>query len=319
MGAAIGAPVPDPALVALLAALHDSGYQFTTPTPLTHQRVWQHRAGTPAVSLRDVFGWSLPFDAAVLPSTLFALAQQAGVLVREGARYRSTVRVSSLGGQRYLHSAFPTDAADAVFFGPDTYRFANFLRENLQGESRAGLRLLDIGCGSGAGGLVAASLCPQLQLVLNDINPQALRFAAANAQAAGVAAEYALGDALSAVQGDFDLIIANPPYLADDSHRAYRDGGDRLGRALSVRMATEALPRLRPGGRLLLYTGVAMLDGGDPFLADMVPVLRAAGCTWHYEEIDPDVFGEELERIPYRSCDRIAAVGLRAVLPVAGP
>lgn len=303
-------PGPDPALVALLAALRDSGYQFTTPTPLTHQRVWQHRAGMPAASLRDVFGWSLPFDAAVLPSTLFALAQQACILVQEADRYRSTVRVSSLGGSLYLHSAFPTDAADAVFLGPDTYRFANFLRENLQGESRAGLRLLDIGCGSGAGGLVAASLCPQLQLVLNDINPQALRFAAANAQAAGVAAEYALGDALSAVQGDFDLIIANPPYLADDSHRAYRDGGDRLGRALSVRMATEALPRLKPGGRLLLYTGVAMADGRDPFLGEMAPLLDAAQGRWQYHEIDPDVFGEELERPVYRHCDRIAAVGL---------
>lgn len=301
---------PDKALVALLAALRDSGYQFTTPTPLTHQRIWQHRAGAPAESQRDVFGWSLPFDAAVLPPTLLALAQQAGVLVQEADRYRSTVRVSSLRGLLYLHSAFPTHAADAVFFGPDTYRFANFLRQNLQGETRTALRLLDIGCGSGAGGLVAAGLCPQLQLVLNDINPQALRFAAANAQAAGVLAEYALGDALSAVQGDFDCIIANPPYLADDSHRAYRDGGDRLGRALSVRMATEALPRLRPGGRLLLYTGVAMLGGQDPFLDEMAPLLDAAQGRWQYYEIDPDVFGEELERPVYRRCDRIAAVGL---------
>ncbi|MES2423561.1 MAG: class I SAM-dependent methyltransferase [Pseudomonadota bacterium] len=299
-----------PALVALLAALQGSGYAFTTPTPLTQQRVLQRRQGAVAQSLRDVFGWNLTFDASQLAQPAIALAQQAGVLQPQGNFFRSTVRVSSLHGQCYLHSAFPTDAADAVFFGPDTYRFANFLRQHLQGESRTGLRLLDIGCGSGAGGLYAASLCPHSQLVLNDINPQALRFAAANAQAAGVAAHFALGDALSAVQGDFDLIIANPPYLADDAHRAYRDGGSRLGRALSVRMATEALPRLKPGGRLLLYTGVAMVDGRDPFLDEMEPLLNTAPGQWQYHEIDPDVFGEELERPAYQHCDRIAAVGL---------
>lgn len=304
----------DQALVALLNHLRDSGYQFVTPTPLTHQRVVKRRNGAPAASLRDVFGWSLPFEAALLAPSLFALMRQAGVLLVVGGLYRSKVRVSSLDGQLYVHSAFPTEADNAVFFGPDTYRFASFLQTNLPPlAQRTGLRALDIGCGSGAGALMAAHHCPGLAVTLNDINPLALRYAAVNAQVAGVKAALALGDALAAVAGDFDVIVSNPPYLVDDALRAYRHGGDHLGRALSVRIAREALGRLRPGGRLVLYTGVAMVDGVDPFLSELAPFLASARCDWQYREIDPDVFGEELARTAYSQSDRIAAVGLLAV------
>ena len=60
-----------------------------------------------------------------------------------------------------------------------------------------------------------------------------------------------------------DPIAANPPYLLDDSQRAYRHGGGRLGEGLSVAIADLALERLAPGGTLLLYTGSAIVDGVD--------------------------------------------------------
>lgn len=50
-------------------------------------------------------------------------------------------------------------------------------------------------------------------------------------------------------------------------------GGD-LGRALSVRIGAQALQRLLSGGRLILYTGVAMVDGVDHFIKDMEPFFR---------------------------------------------
>lgn len=92
----------------------------------------------------------------------------------------------------------------------------------------------------------------------------------------------------------------------------YRHGGDRLGRALALRIAEESLGRLASGGRLLLYTGVAIIDGRDPFLEELTPALETIGCTWTYREIDPDVFGEELEHGAYVVADRIAAVELAA-------
>jgi methylase of polypeptide subunit release factors len=158
-----------------------------------------------------------------------------------------------------------------------------------------------------------------VELTLNDINPRAIALSAVNARAAGLPVVLALGDALSAVEGDFDLIISNPPYIEDDARRAYRHGGERLGRDLSVRIGADAIKRLAPGGRLLLYTGVAMVDEHDPFLAEMRPLLAAAGCSWTYDEIDPDVFGEELERPAYQRAHRIAAVGLAALRGGGGP
>lgn len=151
-----------------------------------------------------------------------------------------------------------------------------------------------------------------LELTMNDINPMALQYASANAAHGGLPVRLAEGDALSAVTGQFDLIVSNPPYLDDAARRAYRHGGERLGRALSVRIAREALGRLAPGGQLLLYTGVAIAGGVDAFRAEIQPLLDEADCIWSYSEIDPDVFGEELEQPVYAHVDRIAAVGLIA-------
>lgn len=306
---------------ALLTHLRACGYRFITPTPATHQRYLSNRGREAATSLRDIFGWNLPFAGTILPPALHATLHSAGILVASGNLFRSSVRVASLGDLLLLHSAYPTIQEDAVFFGPDTYRFARFIREALArpNQPTGALRILDVGCGSGAGGLFAACAlgkgrpaAPPAEVVMNDINPQALQFTAINAAFAGFDVTLAQGDSLAATQGQFDLIISNPPYMQDAEKRAYRDGGEGLGRALSVRIAEQALQRLAPGGRLLLYTGVAMKDAHDPFLTAVRPLLEVSGCTWSYEEIDPDVFGEELERPDYAQVERIAAVGLIA-------
>jgi 23S rRNA G2069 N7-methylase RlmK/C1962 C5-methylase RlmI len=149
-----------------------------------------------------------------------------------------------------------------------------------------------------------------------DINDDALRIANVNAALAGAANLRALhSNLLDCADGQFDLIVANPPYLLDPGERAYRHGGGELGAGLSVDIVRASLGRLAPGGRLLLYTGVAIVDGTDPFLSRITPSLDAAGARWDYEEIDPDVFGEELDEAAYsrpgRRIDRIAAVWLR--------
>lgn len=329
--------LPIPPLALLLSELAASNYSFITPTPLTHQRVVarrRHKAQQPnqsvasvqlASTLRDIFGWNFPFEAAAVRPNLLALMEDIGILRSHGDLFSSTVRVSSVDDDLFVHSAYPTTQDNAVFFGPDTYRFARFIKQGIKvthswrvgaGRAHGGrpLRVLDVGCGSGAGGVVAARCLKKLELpctvFMNDINPLALHYTSVNSAFAGIPVELALGDALSAVGGQFDLIISNPPYLDDASARAYRHGGARLGRALSARIATQALARLAPGGQLLLYTGVAMVDGVDPFIAEMLPLLAQSDCDWLYTEIDPDVFGEELEQPVYAHVDRIAAVGL---------
>lgn len=290
-------------LAILGRALRDEGYAFVTPTPETHRRVLA-RASSVARDLRDVFGWSKPFAPGLLPWRLEALLDSAGALQREGKLLKSTVRFSSLGPLLFAHSAYPTVEPDAVFFGPDTYRFAALLEERVQ---RAG-RVADVGGGSGAGGLLLAPRALAVQLL--DINDKALRFARANAELNGLPAQVLHSDVLAGAQGPLDLVIANPPYLADELGRAYRDGGAQLGTALSARIAIEALDRLQPGGRLILYTATPVVRGEHVLRPALEKLLR--NTRWDYRELDPDVFGEELERPAYAEVERIAVVALDA-------
>ncbi|HEY5800472.1 MAG TPA: class I SAM-dependent methyltransferase [Burkholderiaceae bacterium] len=303
----------DDALRALLAYLAAHDYEFVTPTPATHARVLARRrhAKPGPATLRDIFGWSAPFDLADVPPEVLALLKQAKIMQPVGYQYKSLVRVSSLEGMLLLHSSYPTEAANAVFFGPDTYRFCCFIRRHARRDAH--LRILDVGCGSGAGALTAVHASGSGQAaVMNDTNPLALRYARINAAHAGIATTELLAGSLASARSDFDLIVANPPYLHDDSERTYRHGGERLGRALSVRMAQDAIAHLAPGGTLLLYTGVAIVDGVDHLLEELLPLLVAHDMQWTYDELDPDVFGEELEREIYAQAERIAVTGLVA-------
>jgi SAM-dependent methyltransferase len=299
------------ALVRLGRLLRDEGYRFTTTTPATHRRVVSRPCRTRA-TLVDIFGWSRPFADRDLPEPVLDALREANGLVVTANNLRSAVRFSTLGDQIFAHSAFPTEQANAVFFGPDTYRFARATRQLIERMNpRPGLRLLDVGAGSGAGGLHAAALLRAVSphIVLADINAQALRFSRVNAALNGVFhVDVVESDLYSGVDGAFDLIISNPPYLVDPLARVYRHGGGAFGAALSIEIAAQGVERLAPGGRLLLYTGTAIVDGHDALQETLRARLAGQPVRLSYEEIDPDVFGEELDHPPYDQADRIAVV-----------
>jgi hypothetical protein len=296
------------ALVLLVQAVRNLGYHFVTPTPATHARV-NARAGTEeARDLRDIFGWSRRFKPNILPAGLFDLMRTAGAVVPAGDAWRSTVRLASLGSDVFLHSAFPTTAPDAVFFGPDTYRFCAAIDAELA-SGQVVNRAVDICSGAGPGAVAIARRRPGVEVLMADINANALKASRINAELAGLPnLKPVNSNLLSGADGDFDLIVANPPYLNDKGHRTYRHGGGSHGAALSLAVLDTALPRLRSGGKLVLYTGVAILQGDDPFHDTAATKLTEWEGSWRYREIDPDVFGEELDEPAYADADRIAAV-----------
>ncbi len=106
-----------------------------------------------------------------------------------------------------------------------------------------------------------------------------------------------------------DWIVSNPPYLMDPNARLYRDGGGDRGCDLSIRIVRESLERLSYGGTLILYTGTPVVRGEAVFLKKLQSV-GLEGFTFRYEEIDPDIFGEELDHAYYHDAERIAAVAV---------
>ena len=289
-------------LVELGKYLREVNYQFHCVTPETHARFLQKNISV-SDPLRDLFGWSRAVPRAKVSSEVIDLLEQSGMLFsRDGEEVSSRIRFSTMNSFLFAHSAYPTEDADSVFFGPDTYRFVEFVRRNLNTERI----VLDLGCGSGAGGNIAGAS----KLYLSDINSRALEFAAINARINNIEARLVLSDLFTDVPQDIETVIANPPFIADSLNRQYRDGGSTFGTELSVRIVKEAVEFLPKGGELILYTATCFVDGKDVLKEALSGTLASAHLASSYCEIDPDIFGSEIGGPGYEAAERIAAVGL---------
>ncbi|HEM4129707.1 TPA: peptide chain release factor N(5)-glutamine methyltransferase [Streptococcus suis] len=96
---------------------------------------------------------------------------------------------------------------------PETEELVDLI---LQENSRAGLRILDIGTGSGAIAISLAKARPDWEVVAVDISEDALAVAQENARSNQVSVQFIQSDVLQAVTGQFDIIVSNPPYISPD-------------------------------------------------------------------------------------------------------
>jgi methylase of polypeptide subunit release factors len=306
------------ALKQLLERLRADGYSFVTATPATHRRVVARADRARAKNLRDVLGWSLPFTPEVIPTEILDLLRRANVIAqREDGMLTATIRVSSVRGALFLHSAYPTLAEDSVFLGPDSYRFADLIVARM-GRLHHGAQILDYGAGAGVGGITAARGQPGSVLTLADINPKALFLASINAEFTGLDHREIEAGRPADLTAEFDLIVTHPPFMMDEGARAYRDGGDLYGGRLSLDWVCDGMGLLRPGGKIILHTGVSIVDGRDVLLDALRERIPSAGWRFDYHELDPDIFGDELDQPAYAKVERIAAVGLVLTRPDGG-
>lgn len=124
-------------------------------------------------------------------------------------------------------------------------------------------RVLELGTGSGCIAITLVLERPDARVVAADASVDALAIARANAQRLGARIDFAASDWYAAIEGEFDAIVANPPYVAaGDPHlaalrfepiHALTDHGDGL-RCLRAIVAG-APAHLAPGGRLLVEHG----------------------------------------------------------------
>ena len=105
-----------------------------------------------------------------------------------------------------------------------------------------GMKVLDLGCGCGLVGIVAARLCGEENVIMSDIDPLAVQIAAKNAAANGVGGvQVVVSDGLNGVDATgFDLILSNPPYQSDFS--------------VAKRFIEKGFNRLKIGGTMLMVT-----------------------------------------------------------------
>ncbi|WP_239619164.1 class I SAM-dependent methyltransferase [Cohnella mopanensis] len=125
--------------------------------------------------------------------------------------------------------------SDAGVFSRDGVDFGSrVLIEQMEIPSDA--QVLDIGCGYGPIGLIAARLAPQGHVKLIDINERAVELASHNAQANGIRnVSFAQSDLFAAVATEtFDVILSNPPI--------------RAGKVVVHQLFMESWQHLNPGG-----------------------------------------------------------------------
>ncbi len=129
-------------------------------------------------------------------------------------------------------------------------------------------RILDVGTGSGAIALALAKEMPGADIIATDISPAALAVAKKNARALRLekTVHFVLSDLFEQVQGVFDLIVSNPPYIGADEYETLESGvkdfepkvalwAGQTGVEFYEKLIYQAHSRLAEKGWLLLEIG----------------------------------------------------------------
>lgn len=237
--------------------------------------------------------------AAGLDGPAFAAAADAPAGADEAARFEAAIAaravrvpLSQITGRRVFWGRPFRVTPDVLDPRPETETLIAHALEG--GPAR---RILDLGTGSGCLLLTLLAEWPGATGLGTDLSEAALAVAGENALALGVAdrAAFRLADWCAGLAGPFDLVVSNPPYIAEaalatlepevrlhEPRRALAAGPDGL--AAYREIAAGVGPLLAASGRLLLEIGPG--QG-----AAVAALLEAAGLG--AARILPDMDGRE--------------------------
>ena len=216
-------------------------------------------------------------------------AQQAAyeaMLERRGAREPMQYILGSGG---FMGLEFHVEPAVLVP-RPDT----EILCEEALSRIRPGMRVLDIGTGSGALAVSIAHHAPECHVTAVDVSDAALAVASGNARANGASVRFVKSDLLAALAGEvFDVIVSNPPYISRQEMDALMPEtrrepalalfGGEDGLDFYRRICREAPAQLREGGCLLLEIGWRQREAVSALVREAVGepfALKDYGDNW---------------------------------------
>ncbi len=127
-----------------------------------------------------------------------------------GRRGRREPLAYVLGDWDFRHLTLKTDAR-ALVPRPETELVVERTLELLENVARP--RVVDVGTGSGAIALAIAHELPDAIVTATDISGDALALARENAIANELDVTFVESDLLAAVDGRFELVVSNPPYV----------------------------------------------------------------------------------------------------------
>ena len=183
-----------------------------------------------------------------------------------------------LGTVEFCGRSFRCDKR-ALVPRPETEQLVELLISHLKSEI-ASSRIIDVGTGSGVIALTLAAEFPTAEIVGADISDDALMLARENAERLKLADRvlFLRSNLLESIQPDFDLIVANLPYVsADDRENLSREvlhdpevalfAGSR-GDELMRQLINDAPSWLRPGGMLAMEIGLGQSEALVAALAE---------------------------------------------------
>ena len=196
-----------------------------------------------------------------------------------------------LGEVEFYGRTFRSDAR-ALIPRPETEELVDYV---MLLELPEAPRILDLCSGSGVIGLTLKAELPDADVVLADISKEALALSRENAETLGLPIDFYHSDLFSGVSGTFDLIVCNPPYVAENFKISPEVTHDPALALFSGNDGLDFIRQLLPAARdFLTPNGQIALEIGYDQGTAVTELLKNVG----YQNIRIESDMEEIPRFP---------------------